>query len=466
VVALQLLSGFLRGTGIRTNLGEIALDLLRMDRTFIGPDFVSENQTRGVMMGEPLTKPILSIMNLAIEELAYRKFRGINTKVSFYKKESWRTFHVGGDDHLAIGPRLYLNYITGYHLKFGNHISEGKHGISNIVVKYCEKVLDIRNIYKPWSLSAINNSTADYETSPFVDSIKVRLLSPTTKSFEVVSERNTAIGKGISLGRTLKWLNRDHFPTKWVKMVRDRFFERMGSLLPDRSSGVYWQLMLPSFWGGLDLYMDDEVEHIYKKLPELTLSIMEGHLKGEDSSVSGVKELRKFLTNYSYRGFRLNETEVDAMTSHIESIIKFALPSMKWGELKREFDPEGKLPARELSDRIYSEGWHTEEDIKDELLRPLLFKELLLGVAKPKPYNTVRLKTRYARLWDLVYRGTPNITLEEFRATLKARPLDYFYKVGYPEEIHFVSDRGYIYKSALDDALHGMPVLSIGYPYT
>jgi len=139
---------------------------------------------------------------------------------------------------------------------------------------------------------------------------------------------------------------------------------------------------------------------------------------------------------------------------------------MKWAELKQEFDPEGKLSARELSDRIYTEGWHTEEDIKDELLRPLLFKELLLGVEKPKPYNTVRLKTRYARLWDLVYKGEPKLTLEEFRALLKTRPLDTFYKVGYPEEIHFVSDRGYIYKSSLDDALHGMPVLSTGYPFT
>jgi len=324
VVALQLLSGFLQGTGLRTNLGEIALDLLRMDRTFIGPGFVSENQTRGVMMGEPLTKCILSIMNLVIEELAYRKHHGINVVVSFYKNDPLRTYHVGGDDHLAIGPKQYLDYITCYHERFGNQISYGKHGISRIAVKYCEKVLDIRNIYKPWCLRTINDTTEAYETSPFVDSIKVRLLSPTTKSIDVVSDRNTGIGKGISLGRTLKWLNRDHFPTKWVKMVRDRFFERMGSLLPDRSSGVYWQLMLPSYWGGLNLYTDDEVEQLYKKLPSLTLSIMEGYATGEDSSTSGVRELRKFLTNYSYRGFRLNETEVDAMTSHIECVIKLA----------------------------------------------------------------------------------------------------------------------------------------------
>jgi hypothetical protein len=464
-VAIRLLSGFIEGCGLKSNLIDTALDLIQMDRTFIGPGFVSEKQTRGVMMGEPLTKVVLTIMNLVVEEFAYRKYNGINFGTIFPKGGFRRTYHVGGDDHLAIGPRQYLDYITEFHLKCGNHISVGKHGASRIAVRYCEKMIDVRNIYHPWSLRAINDSTGGYETSPFIDSIKVRLISPTTKSFDVISDRNVAIGKGLSLGRTLKWLNRDHFPTKWVRMVRDRFFERMGSLLPDRSSGVYWQLMLPSFWGGLDLYLPDEVEKLHEKVPILTQSIMESYLNDPVSGYDRVQLLGKFLTNCSYRGYQLNESEVSAMRAHIETAVKGNLPTNSWRSLKQEYDPEGILSAIELSGRIFKDGWMSEEEILDQLLRPLLFKEILLGVEKPSPYNTVRLKRRYASLWDLCYRGESTLSVDQMAQALKTRPQGAFYKVGYPEECHFVSDRGYLYKSILDDALHGMPVLSIGYPF-
>jgi len=175
--------------------------------------------------------------------------------------------------------------------------------------------------------------------------------------------------------------------------------------------------------------------------------------------------LGKFLSNYSYRGYTLNESEVSAMTSHLEMIIG-NLPSMTWWEIKRTFDPEGKMSAKQLSDTAYTEGWHAQNDILDELLRPILFKEILLGKERPTPYNTERLKRRYAKLWDLLYKGRDNLSLSDFARALKTRPEGRFYKVGYPEEIHFVSDRGYIYKSVLDDALHGMPILSIGFPYS
>jgi len=464
-IALQMLSGFLEGSGIQSNLKDTCLDLLRMDRTFISAKGLSEHQTRGVMMGEPLTKALLTILNLVVEEYAMRIHLGVNFGTSFYESPKWRTYHIGGDDHIAVGPREYLERITLCHTLLGSKISQGKHGISRIAVKYCEKIIEVRNIYKPFDVRRINDSTDAYRACPFVDSIKVRLLSPTSKSFDVSSDRNVAIGKGMSLGRTLKWLNRDHFPTKWVKMVRDRFFERMGSLLPDRSSGVYWQLMLPTQWGGLDLYFPDEVDEIYRKLPQLTLSIMEDYFRHLPLADEEVKHLRKFLTNYSYRGFRLNESEVAAMTSHIEYIIKDLL-TMLWWEFKKPFDPSGVKSVKGLSDIAYREGWHAEADILDELLRPILFKEILLGKERPAPYNTMRLKNRYSKLWDLFFRGPSGLTLEEFRQVFKMRPQGAFYKTGYPEEIWFMSDRGYIYKSVLDDALHGMPVLSTGYPYS
>jgi len=459
-VGIQLLTGFLEGCGQRSRLTTTCCDLLRMNRDIITDYGVSTRQSRGIMMGEPLAKGILTILNLCAEEYAMRTFLEVPYGVRHYVSPPWRTFHVGGDDHIAIGPPEYLRKITEFHTKCGSVLSTGKHGMSNKVVTYCEKVLEIRRIYSPFNVRTINDSTEHYEASPFVDSIKVRLLSPLTKAFEVSSERNVAIGKGLSLGRTLKWLNKDHYPTKWVRMVRDRFFERMGSLLPDRTSGIYWQLLLPSYWGGLDLYIPDEVGRLYKEVPELTKSIMESYLQDESKAHEEVKLLRKFLTNYSYRGFVLDENEVQAMTSHLEMIIG-NLPRSTWWEIKREFDPEGLLSAKDVVDRAYRDGWKGESDIIDVLLRPILFKEILLGKERPKPYNTVRLKRRYATLWDRLYKGDSTLSAEDFRKAVLGRPQDPFYKVDYPKEIHFASDRGYIYTSVLDDALHGMPKLSL-----
>jgi len=464
-VGLRLLSGFLEGVGFQSRQKDICLELLRSNRTFIAPGFVSESQTRGIMMGEPLTKVVLTILNLVVEEHAMRVHLKIPDSQSFYKSPDWRSYHIGGDDHLAVGPRCYLEAITACHLKSGSKISIGKHGISDRVVKYCEKVLEVSKILKGFSVRQVNDSTEGYESSPFVDSVKVRLLSPLSKAFEVSSERNIAIGKGLSLGRTLKWMNPDHFPRKWLRMVRDRFFQRMGSLLPDRSSGVYWQLMLPNHWGGLDLYLADEVDEIYGKIPTLTKGIMESVAKDEMESHRRQKLLRKLLTNYSYRGYRLAESDVAMMNSHLEEVIQPHFPRLTWKEIVRTYDPEGKESAKTIADIAWGDGWKGEEDIIDELMRPVLFKEILLGKEKPSAYNTEKLKRRYAKLWDLLYTGPDSLSLEQFREWVPKRPPAPFFKVGYPEEIHFESDRGYIYKSALDDALHGMPILRISPRY-
>lgn len=463
VVGYQLLMGFMLGVGFQSNFKHIAADLLLCNRSFTGPGYVSERQTRGIMMGEPLTKVVLTILNLVVEEYAIRRYMHISPERMYFESPPWRSYHIGGDDHLAIGPVRYLNEITDCHLKCGSKISLGKHGISTNIVKYCEKVLDVSKIenFSIWDINTLDG----YEVTPFVDSIKVRLLSPLTKAYEVSSERNIAIGKGLSLGRTLKWMNTNHFPRKWVRMVRDRFFQRMGSLLPDRSSRVYWQLMLPIQWGGLDLYLPDEIPEMYSLVPELTKSIMEAVRNDEPKGHEDAKLLRKLLSNYSYRGYRLNETDVSLMNSHIEDVVVQHFPRSTWREIKKEFDPAGKESAKTIADLAWAEGWKGIEDIYDELMRPILFKEILLGREKAQVYNTEPLKRRYAKLWDMVYRGPSSLSEEEFKEMVGQRPPGFFYKVGYPEEIHFVSDRGYIYKSALDDALNGMPVLRISKPF-
>jgi hypothetical protein len=436
-VGILLLMGFLRGCGLRSNLKAVCFDILRMDRTFTSPGFVSERQTRGIMMGEPLTKGILTILNLVVEEYAMRTYLKVPFWKSFYDSPEWRCYHVGGDDHIAVGPPEYLRMITEFHLRVGSALSMGKHGISDKVVKYCEKVLEVQRIIQGFDVNTINDSTDAYEQSPFVDSVKVRLISPLSKAFDVSSDRNIAIGKGLSLGRSLKWMNKDHFNPKWIKMVRNRFFQRMGSLLPDRTSKMFWQLLLPPWWGGLDLYLPWEMEDLKSSIPELTLSIMDGVRKGCPLDIKAAKLLGKLLTNYSYRGYRLNESAVEAMQSYLEDTIH-NLPSMTWREVRGTYDPEGNKSAKDIESLAVADGWMGHEHVIDEFMRPILFQEILRGECKPKVYNTQRLKTRSSNLWNLVYRGpAESMTLEEFCKVLKGRPHNDFFKVDFPEEFHF-----------------------------
>jgi hypothetical protein len=219
-------------------------------------------------MGEPLTKVTLALHNLVCEELAIREYLG---QPSGPIQVSWRTFSVGGDDHIAYGPVGYLRLITKYQLLFGGKISPEKHGISRIAVRYCEKFLDVRNFINGIKMNL--NTVEDYLLSPFVESIKVRLLAPISKSIEVQNDRNIAIGKALSLSKTLRWLE-PFYPIKWVRMVRDRFFERMKSYLPQRGTKAYYQILLPQNLGGLDLWLKDDLAILGQQLPSFTRTII------------------------------------------------------------------------------------------------------------------------------------------------------------------------------------------------
>jgi len=455
-VSVKLFRGFFDGVGLWSPLVDICTELLRMPRqieSFHG-SFVS---SRGVMMGEPLSKVILTLLNLAVEEIAIRKFLNCDFKTPI--QVPWRSYAVGGDDHIATGPVPYLKKITETHLRAGSLISGSKHIISNRVVKYCEKILipsRFGNLQHP---SMINKSTEEYVKSCFVDSIKIRLLSPVSKATDVINDRNTAIGKGKSLGRTLKWMNPDHFSPKWIRMVRDRFFQRMGSLLPDRTSGVYWQLILPEHLGGLNLWFEEDLPNLRLKLPAISKTLIIKISRGE-TPWEILDEFRALLSNKSYRGYLLEGDTIGKVRDFLKTSLIPTLLKKEWWELKQEIDPQGKLPARIVAQRAFERGYVQELDLLDQVLRPFLFTEILQGKEKVCQYNTEPLKKRFAKLWDRVYCGEGNsITLDDITAALSLKPNAPFYLTRYEES--FLSDREHSFTGPLDEAFFGSPDLRI-----
>jgi hypothetical protein len=457
-VAERLFKGFIDGVGYTGPLIDIATEILLRDRLCIveqtGNAFVAQ---RGVFMGEPLAKTILTLLNLSCEEIAIRKF--LNYDFEKQVQQSWRCFSVAGDDHIAIGPLAYLRYITATHIRAGSKISPDKHSISSIAVRYCEKILDIRNIRNlKWNPVNVNNSPEFYYESPFVDSIKVRLLSPCSKSHENFNDRNTAVGKAKSLGNTIRWMHRPHFSKKWVALVRDRFFQRMGPLLPDRTSGVYWHLLLPEVFGGLGLWLDEDFLDLAIRLPDPSKRAVKMMLAGTMSR-EHIALMGGFTSNKSYRGYELIESEVSLVQEFVIAELYQILQSGSLAEIcLLEGIPED-ISLRQKLSRLKVKGWLSDKELEDQILRPFLFKEILSKEAKVSAFNTETFKSRYAKLWDLLFDGHHTISEDDIKAACKfkiSRPL---YNVG---EKMAMPVRGAIRElNLVEESTYGLPDLKI-----
>jgi hypothetical protein len=399
IVSRNLLEGFLiDGLGFKAYLVELAINLICSPRdvfmTF--PDKTEDRfiSTQGAPMGEPMTKGLLVLHSLVSEEMAIRDY--LNNPHGPIR-EQWRCFAVGGDDHIAKGPLEYLRYITKHQVDMGSKISKSKHGISHTAVKYCEKVLVFKDKNHGLTANEVNQSTVNYENSVFVDSIKVRLLSPVTKSFEITNDRNTAIGKGKGLGRTLRWLNTEYFPLKYVLMVRDRFIQRMNHFLPTKDKSLFYQLLLPQEFGGLDLYLEGELPGVILWSPLPTQQLISKILDNIDSSEYRCQliQLKSFTSNDVVRGTTIKKALTDKVIKEVVGLADYSV-----SELKNELFEGVPVGLRELFSTAKSKGFYTTEQFIELQLRGISFKEMLKNDPSTQAYNTTPWKIRYQSLWD------------------------------------------------------------------
>jgi hypothetical protein len=319
----------------------------------------------------------------------------------------WRAFAVGGDDHIAHGPVDYLKLITSNHYAFGSKISEPKHGYSNVAVKFCEKILFLRGrdyTIPPWK---VNNSYESYEASVWVDSIKVRLLSPLTKSMDCENDRNTAIGKSGGISRTLSWLQfPEAFTTDWIDMVNYRFTSRMYPYLPfpnGKNERIFNNLKLPREFGGLGLARTNEsIAEIIQRCPVPTryfAALVSDRYLGHDIVVSeaGFAELARafcrLCTANSARG-------IDQRTT-VDDIEKF-LMSRKSYSLTEASDLLGlpKMGNRRLYTELKNAGYYPIDAAVEAMSRPGTFLDALRG-KKRISYATSSWRQRYQKLWSV-----------------------------------------------------------------
>jgi hypothetical protein len=412
-VTKMLLNSFISGYGLqaRPEYVQLVLDLIG-PRIVELPGFNTIMSKTGIMMGEAIAKPSLTILNLAIEELAFLRYTEAEDKLfdtSPAPYRDWRFVHIGGDDHLARGPTPYLDLITAIHRSAGSHISDGQHGWSTRCVKYTERLLNLGNLQYG---EAFNQG--DYSRSIIVDSVKVRLLERGQSTMMKKDNKNVAIGKSAQLGGCLEWLpNDDRYYTYDKKdSIRALFIERMGELLPRKAKNprAFAAIHLPTTVGGYGLGLKRDTKKWLLASPEptqwLVFKLLQGNFVKKDLRV-----FRKLNTNTSRRGvtdlLQYQEDMVDELNRQLAMAwscnampgqAMFAeqqLRAMDWWELKHKFpsDNARRTIALAADNNILS----VEEFVK-RATRGNLFQELLIGGKDLSVFNTNKYVHTYQKV--------------------------------------------------------------------
>jgi len=395
-----MLQSFINGYGLsfRSEYVNLVLDLIG-PRLVLFDDDTSVLSKTGIMMGEAIAKPSLTLLNLSIEELAFLThiqkewYLELNEAAPY---RAWRFIHIGGDDHLARGPLPYLKTITDIHIRCGSHISPGQHGYSRYCVKYTERLINLENLkYKrPFCVEDHNRST-------IVDSVKVRLLERGQSTLLKKDNKNVAIGKSTQLGGCLEWLPKDDrfYTLNKIESIRALFVERMGSLLPRKAVNpkAFAAIHLPTTVGGYGLGLKSELKYYLERSPRPHHFLLSKAALGLDVR----RDLRKFRqlnSNVSARGISCIQDYQEDLIDRLNEYPNY-INAIHWTELRQQFpDPLGN--ARRTIALAANEGILSVEEFVRRATRGNLFQELLLGKESLKVFNTRKFTDTYYRLWQ------------------------------------------------------------------
>jgi hypothetical protein len=442
----SILRAYIQGAELSFRLDYVDLVLSTIGpRLILFPDETSVLSKVGVMMGEAIAKPSLTLLNLSIEELSFLEHN--NAEELLYSNDpapyrDWRFLHIGGDDHLAKGPIPYLDRITYNHRLAGSHITPGQHGYSRRCVKYTERLLNLENLkYK----EPFNRE--DYSRSIIVDSVKVRLLERGQSTMIKKDNKNVAIGKSQQLGGCIEWLPKDkRFFTETKKAsIRALFVERMGDLLPRKAVNprAFAAIHLPTKVGGYGLGMSHELQQFLRDSPEPHQGlIFKAHLGFNVKA--DLRIFRQLNTNTAVRGVesiqRLQEQIIDQLNDMPNMI-----DAIEWKEVRNRY-PDPNFNARKTIALAADDGILSVEEFAKRATRGNLFQELLLGKKELKSFNTrPYVKTYGSRVWPyaddeglLAYaKGADSLTNQEIASAIDQMVPQWYFDVNQPTAVDY-----------------------------
>nr|CAK8177721.1 RNA-dependent RNA polymerase [Narnavirus sp.] len=303
-----LLQGFTTGLGMNNHLVNLWIDLLTAPRAYVRGTEITKTQ-RGILMGDPGAKLVLSLFNKVAELEAqlcwihHQRKLSSSTLVKMitgqqHRMPKWRCFAFAGDDHVAIGPEFYLSRITRAHIRNGMCVSETTNFVSKIGGIYCEELILIRpeSAWEYWG-SRKPIFTVPYESQPHVDAIKLRLLSVCRKEHEGKDETNPAIGMAATLRKMVAW-----FLDGWEAthpLFAARFRQRMRGLIPLNPVLA----CIPRTLGGIDApgfdYTHDELIEAWNKIPKKHRQLITLIMRRDVNTDHGLRRILSQLGNES-----------------------------------------------------------------------------------------------------------------------------------------------------------------------
>nr|QQD86177.1 RNA-dependent RNA polymerase [Botryosphaeria dothidea narnavirus 3] len=286
-------------------------------------DIVEENfdvaTTRGILMGDPGAKIVLTMHNLCAEVEAFLRhvYQMIDAtdeeflfRLSTLKGipvERWRLFACSGDDHFGQGPRSYLQRITLNHALNGMSVSWPQNFLSSRGGFYCEEMLLTVGLADAqiWGRK-VPLRDVPYQDQPHIDAMKIRLLSTCAKEHEGKDEPNPAIGKARQMHGMLAWLGGGW--ESLTPLISRRWEQRMKAFLPSSLALRY----LPVKLGGIEApaYHRPKVDvrTALRSLPEHHLWAIKQVLDGTATPMLS-RVLASFATNARARGISADMIE-------------------------------------------------------------------------------------------------------------------------------------------------------------
>nr|UVX28909.1 MAG: RNA dependent RNA polymerase [Ustilaginoidea virens narna-like virus 1] len=321
--SLAMLRGLHRGLERASDTYfDLCASLLCSPRVYEGGP-IEENfdrpTTRGVLMGDPGAKIVLTLHNLCAEYEAYLRHSysmiGASDEEFLFRLNSlqgvppsrWRCFACSGDDHFGQGPREYLQRITLNHDLNGMSVSWPQNFLSSRGGFYCEEMLltvglNDGDIWK----RKVPLRDVPYSAQPHIDSMKVRLFSPCAKEHEGKDEPNPAIGKARQMHGMLAWLGGGF--ESLIPLFAKRWEQRMVRFLPPSFAFRY----LPVRLGGIEApaYHRPKVDlrREFRALPETHLWAIKQVLDGSATHMLR-RVVATFATNARARGISSDAIE-------------------------------------------------------------------------------------------------------------------------------------------------------------
>jgi len=473
--SLSMIEGFMEGLGESSPYLSACAELLCSPRRYESDieGFFDSDTSRGILMGDPGAKLVLTLHNLCAESEAYIRYSLAmldSDDATFYERlrvskggpaRKWRHFACSGDDHIGQGPKEYLARITRNHDLNGMSVSWPQNFLSSRGAFYCEEMLltvgledsEIYGVDVPLH-------KREYLRQPHIDAMKTRLLSPCAKEHEGKDEPNPAIGKARQMQGMLAWLGGGWEIT--VPVMSARFEARMEAFLPDDLGIRYLPVKLGGIGSPAFHRSYDELARIFDTLSKDHRQAIQDVLDSK-APVLVRNVLANFATNARARGVSSNQVQDQIKEVLSNAQLTMGIDDAGLQLLTQTGDTDWEnlrfSDKKELARRA---GFITIDDAIDIIDRPYLFRNMLVPEVsrrhgeepyKDRAYEVLPWKIRERRLGENLATayGEYRAETREFTSTrekLAKWAVGEIKLLDLPEQIYFVPE-GVVVSDAL-----------------